>query len=124
MRRIAVAAAAALISTAAHASPDLICGAPTVLLGDEPFDRNPVVSVEVSYRPDLHAWRIFHHLADGAVVSRGEQYVIVDLSNERKAQWRGSLNRNRSLLMIGEVRNGNGALEYHGSMTAPRAADW
>jgi hypothetical protein len=76
--------------------PDLICGAPRVLLGDDPRDNNPVVSVEVTYNPDAHAWHVFHRMANGQVISRSEQYAITDWSDNRRSQWTGSLNRNRS----------------------------
>jgi len=93
--------------------PNLICDAPHVFIGDEP-DSNPVVSVEVSYRPDDHAWRIFHHRANGQVISRGEQYAITDWSDANKTQWTGSLYRNRFLYMIGEVKkNANGEPIYN-----------
>lgn len=89
----------------------LVCGAPVVSVGDT-HDRNPVVSVEVKYSAADHAWRIFHHLANGEVVSRSEQYAVVDASSDGKRQWRGSLNRNRSLYMIGEARREQGQIIY------------
>jgi len=100
-------AALVLLSTTASAL-ELTCAAPRVLRGDDPRDTNPVVKVEVKYSDPDHAWRIFHHLRDGAVVSRSEQYAVLDTSNERKTQWKGSLNRNRYLYMIGEVARGDG----------------
>jgi hypothetical protein len=38
------------------------------------------------------------------VAARNEQYAIQDWSNNRKTQWQGSLNRNRNLVLVGEVR--------------------
>jgi hypothetical protein len=102
-RSLLAAAALVLISTTAASAFELNCGAPRVALGDEP-DNNPVVSVEIRYIPEDHAWRVFHNRRDGLVVSRSEQYAIQDASNDRKAQWQGSLNRARHLYMIGEVR--------------------
>lgn len=106
MRNVIMAAAAVLLagSTPAAFAFELNCGAPRVAVGDDLADGNPVVRVEVKYNKDDHAWRIFHHRRDGMVVSRGEQYAMQDATNERKIQWQGSLNRNRSLYMIGEVK--------------------
>lgn len=81
----------------------LICGMPTVSIGDEPDD-NPVTSVEVRYNATDHAWRIFHYRRNGLVVARNEQYAIQDASNDRKSQWQGSHNRYHSLYMVGEAR--------------------
>jgi hypothetical protein len=89
----------------------LVCGAPVVSVGDT-YDGNPVISVEVKYNAADHAWRVFHHRANGEVVSRSEQYAIVDASDDNKAQWRGSLNRNRSIYMIGEARREQGQIIY------------
>jgi uncharacterized protein YraI len=83
----------------------LTCDRPQVLLGDDPRDPNPVIGIELSYSPQDHAWRIFHHQANGGVVSRSEQYAIVDNTSSNKVQWSGSLNRNRSLFMVGEVKS-------------------
>jgi predicted aspartyl protease len=82
----------------------LVCDRPQVILGDEPRDPNPVTWIEVSYAPADHAWRIFHHFQNGGVVSRSEQYALVDNTSANKVQWSGSLNRNRSLFMVGEVK--------------------
>src|SRR4029077_9375684 len=104
-RALLAATAMLFISTAAASAIEINCGAPRVALGDEP-DSNPVVSVDIRYIPEDHAWRIFHNRRDGLVVSRSEQYAIQDASNDRKAQWQGSLNRQCNLYMIGEVRRG------------------
>jgi hypothetical protein len=82
----------------------LVCDRPQVMLGDDPRDPNPVIRIEVSYSAADHAWRIFHHFQNGGVVSRSEQYAVVDDTTPNKAQWSGSLNRNRSLFMVGEVK--------------------
>ena len=84
-----------------------------MLLGDDPRDNNPVVSVEVSYLPDDHQWRVFHTLRNGLVVSRSEQYAINDASTDSIAQWQGSHGRMRQLYMIGEVKRGPKGIEYH-----------
>jgi hypothetical protein len=90
-------------SPAARDQGSLLCGTPTVIVGDTPDD-NPVTSIEVIYNATDHAWRIFHYRRNGLVVARNEQYAIQDARNDRKAQWQGSLNRNRNLYMIGEAR--------------------
>jgi hypothetical protein len=111
---LTAAAMALLVTTApAFAALELNCGAPRLALGDDPRDFNPVVSVEVRYIPEDHAWRIFHNRRDGLVVSRSEQYAIQDATNDYKTQWQGSLNRARHLYMVGEVRRvDNGAYVY------------
>lgn len=111
-RSLLAAAALLLISTASASAYELNCAAPRVALGDDFADNNPVVSVEVQYYPEDHAWRVFHHRNDGLVVSRGEQYAIQDASTDYKAQWQGSLNRARHLYMIGEVKRVDGVLLY------------
>jgi gag-polyprotein putative aspartyl protease len=111
-RSLLVAVALVSISTAASAV-ELTCAAPRVAVGDDPRDNNPVVKIEVKYSNADHAWRIFHHLRNGLVISRSEQYGIQDASNEHKTQWQGSLNRARHLYMIGEVtRAGTDGIVY------------
>jgi len=112
MKRTSLAVAALLISTVAASAYDLTCAAPRVALGDDPRDDNPVVSVEIKFVPEEHLWRVFHHLADGLVVSRSEQYAIQDASTDNKAQWQGTLNRARHLTMVGEIKRVDGALVY------------
>ena len=112
MRSLPAAAVLLLISTVAAPAYELICSAPRVALGDDSRDNNPVVSVEIRYVPDDHAWRIFHKLRNGLVVSRSEQYAIQDASGDRRIQWQGTLNRARNLYMIGEVRSGEGGIAY------------
>jgi len=95
VKSLLTAVAMALLATTApaFAALELNCGAPRLALGDDPRDFNPVVSVEVRYIPEDHAWRIFHNRRDGLVVSRSEQYAIQDATNDYKTQWQGSLNR-------------------------------
>jgi len=92
---------------------ELKCTTPRVALGDGPDD-NPVVAIEVIYKPEDHAWRVFHHRRNGLVVARNEQYAIQDATNNDKTEWSGSLNRNRNLVMVGEVRQSadNGTFQY------------
>jgi len=81
------------------------CGAPQIELGGEPGDNNPAVAVSISYRAKDHdKWRIVRTLRNGTVVSRAEQYAIVDLSDDHMTKWLGSLYDNRSLMTVGEIR--------------------
>jgi hypothetical protein len=109
----ATAASAAPATPAGPVVLDLTCDAPQIALGDDPRDTNPVVSVDVRYVVDEHQWRVIHHLRNGLIVSRSEQYAIQDVTNVSKVQWQGSLNRARQLYMIGEIRpDANGTLRY------------
>jgi hypothetical protein len=101
-----------MLSTVAPSALELNCGAPRVALGDDPRDNNPVVKVEIRYVADEHQWRVFHHLRDGLVVSRSEQYAIRDSSDARTIQWQGSLNRAPHLYMIGEIRHDENGVVY------------
>jgi hypothetical protein len=92
---------------------ELVCGAPKVFIGDEPHDPNPVVQVEVSYDQSRHEWLIFHHHANGLVAARAQQYAMEDWTNADQTKWAGSLNRNRSLYMVGELqRDRNSGIVY------------
>lgn len=99
-----ITAAVMTLGLASTANAGLVCGAPRVFLGDEPNDPNPVVSVEVNYDPSQHLWSVFHHHYNGLVAARMSQYAWEDWSNPNQMRWAGSLNRNRSLYMVGEVR--------------------
>jgi len=100
-----------LISTAAASAFEMNCDAPRTYLGED-RSANPVAKIDIKYSPDDHAWRVFHYLRDGLVVSRSEQYAIMDASNDRRTQWQGSLNRQRNLYMIGEVRRVEDGILY------------
>ena len=104
MKKYLIAAAITAALTASASAADFVCGAPRVALGDNSRDNNPVVNVEVRHNPDDHSWRIFHILRNGLIVSRSEQYSILDASGSGRTQWRGSLNRQRNLYMIGEIK--------------------
>jgi hypothetical protein len=56
---------------------------------------NPVVSVEITYLPDQHAWQIFHHPLNGMVASRTQQYGIEDWSDHYRVRWAGNLIEHR-----------------------------
>jgi len=115
VKRILLASCAALaLFTTSASAYEVTCGAPRmVFTTDYSPDTNPVVGVEVRYEPQDHAWRVFHTLRDGRVVSRSEQYSITDSSSDNFAQWQGSHAKMRHLFMIGEVKRGPKGIEYH-----------
>jgi uncharacterized protein YraI len=82
---------------------DMVCGAPTVYVGDDPRDTDPVVGVEVNYDASTRNWQVFHHHSSGLVASRSQQYAIEDFSDNNRTRWGGSLNRNRSLYMMAQA---------------------
>lgn len=117
MKRELLAATAALMicATSAFAGGyELQCSAPQTLVGEDANDPNPVTQIAVDYSWDDHAWRVFHQLRNGAVVSRQAQYGMADLSNNHKTQWQGRLLRQPWLFMIGEVKgNDRGEFTYN-----------
>jgi hypothetical protein len=82
------------------ASSPLKCGAANVDVGND-GDPNRVVSTYVAHNPGQ--WMIKHTLADGTVVDRSLQYAITDFAGPSALQWRGTLNRNPNMTMVGEV---------------------
>jgi hypothetical protein len=116
MTKFLLTAAVLLIGTAAANAATITCGQPTVAPYD--YDRNPVVSIEVDYQPQFHAWQIFHHRASGDVISRNAQYVVADRSDSHVLRWGGELYRNRSLYMVGKmwIDFGTGAARYEESL--------
>jgi hypothetical protein len=48
-------------------------------------------------------WTIKHTLANGVVIDRSLQYLITDYTGPNVLQWRGTLIRNTSMLMVGEA---------------------
>ena len=116
MKRELLAATAALMicATSAFAGGyELQCNAPQTLVGEDANDRNPVQRIAVDYSWDDHAWRVFHQLRSGAVVSRQVQYGITDTSNSIKTQWQGKLLRQPWLFMIGEIKKNGNEFVYH-----------
>jgi hypothetical protein len=81
----------------AHAG--ITCGRALVDVGKT--GRNGVVETTVAI--DDHVWTVKHTLADGTVIDRSLQYMMVDKSTEDKSQWRGSLLVNPKLYMVGEI---------------------
>ena len=103
VKSMIVAGVITLSLARAATGTELACGAPQVFIGDQPNDPNPVVSVDVSYQPSLHAWQVFHHHYNGMVAARAQQYAVEDWSDGVHTRWAGALNRNRALYMIAEA---------------------
>ena len=111
MKKVLLAGVAFVAFTMGAHAAEYECNAPTVYPADN--DPNPVVSVEVNYDPSEHAWQVFHHRQDGSVVSRGQQYAMVDYSDQTRMEWGGTLNRNRQISMrAGMKRDQRGGLLY------------
>ncbi len=95
--------AAVITATAASASAlELKCNAPQMLTGEDTTDANPVVMVDV--RHDQQGWLVKHHLRNGEIVSRNDQYAISDMTNSSKTEWQGILYRNSKLFMTGAIK--------------------
>ena len=108
LKKCLLAAVAASV-IAAPANAALNCGAPIIDVGDA--GRNGVTSTYVDHGDN--GWVIRHTLADGKVVDRAVQYAIRDQSGPKATRWTGSLNRNPSMTMLGEISQvTNGQPEY------------
>jgi hypothetical protein len=99
-----------------NSAPDLVCGRPVLVQGNEGYDSNPVVRTEVSYSASDHSWRVFHYFANGGVVSRSDQYGVLDMSNANQTEWTGTWRRNNSKVMFGDIRLKNGQPFYYETM--------
>lgn len=106
---ILMAGTVVLAASSANAGISLRCDAPIIATGAG-TDANPVVSISVSQEGNVGGgWQILHLLADGTVVSRGQQYHIADYSDASSTKWKGQLRRNPNLWMVGEIfREGTG----------------
>jgi hypothetical protein len=93
------AAPSATFAPSRPASSALNCGAANVVGNDD--DPNVIVSTYVAHDPGK--WMIKHALANGTVVDRSLQYAITDYAGPSAQQWRGTLNRNPNMTMVGEV---------------------
>jgi hypothetical protein len=112
MIRFLIVTALALFATAAQASgapqPEtggltgsLFCHAPRLLISSGQPHPNPIITSDVNY---YHGhWQVLHHLADGAVIARSNQYHMVDDSHGNILQWSGFMLRNSVLLMKGNA---------------------
>jgi len=111
---LAATAALTICVSANAATIELQCEAPRTLVGEDVNDTNPVTATAVGYSWDDHAWRVFHQLRSGAIVSRQSQYGMTDTSKAGvKTQWQGRLLRQPWLFMTGEIKKSGDDFEYH-----------
>lgn len=97
MKKYLLASVAAL-AIGGPARAALNCGPATIDLGEP---SGGVVSTYVAHDPGK--WVIRHTLANGMLVDRGTQYAITDYTSPTAMQWRGVLDRNPRMTMVGEV---------------------
>ena len=105
-------AAFALLTTGAQAY-EVTCNAPRVLLGADPNDINPVVSVDLRYVPEDHRGA---SSTTCATVWWCRVRSNTPFRMPRPTTWRSgrAANRQRNLYMVGEVDRGNdGGIYYH-----------
>ena len=93
-------ASVAALAIGGPASAAINCGPARVEIGDP--GAIGVVSTYVAHDPD-GKWTIRHTLANGAVIDRSLQYLITDYTSPNALQWRGTLMRNASMIMVGEA---------------------
>jgi clan AA aspartic protease (TIGR02281 family) len=101
---VVMAAATVAFVGHAQAATELNCFPARTLIGDNnPTSGNRVVKTYVRHSDS--GWVVFHTLESAAVIDRSSQYGIVDTSNPSSPdQWTGALNRNPSLIMVGQIR--------------------
>jgi hypothetical protein len=114
---LTTAAFAALVMVApiGNAHAGINCGVPNQLVGATGKDY--VTHSYISIDPTTKKWSITHNLNSGLVVHRDEQYTIIFNGTEKEwsggVQWKGRLNKNPSLWMVGEARSSeNGGPTY------------
>jgi hypothetical protein len=76
----ALFAIAAAVPAAAHAL-DINCEAPMVAFGDARPGSGSSVGVRISIDQGRFGWQVFHDLRDGRVISRIDQYAVIDMRN-------------------------------------------
>jgi hypothetical protein len=105
-------AALAMIAPIGNAHAGMNCGVPNQLVGATGKDY--VTRSYVSIDPTTKKWSITHNLASAMSVHRDEQYTITFTGTENKwdgaLQWKGRLNKNPSLWMVGEARTSENGL--------------
>jgi hypothetical protein len=109
-------ASAVLVGLTGASNADVLrCGQARVWPAE--IDNNPVVSTDVSRDPDTHSWIILHHMADGSIASRNQQYGIVDWpygADLDDSRWTGNLLRDprRNIHMVGMIKYTNQGVFY------------
>jgi hypothetical protein len=91
-------ASVAALAIGGPVSAAINCGPAMIDVGDA---SGGVASTYVAHDPGK--WVIRHTLANGMLVDRGTQYAISDYTNTTTMQWRGLLDRNPRMTMVGEV---------------------
>jgi hypothetical protein len=114
----ALFAIAAAVPAAAHAL-DINREAPMVTFGDARPGSGSSVRVRIAIDQGRFGWQVFHDLRDGRVISRVDQYAVVDMRNavnyqkpgfHRDTSWLGLLQSNRDLMMEGRLFDRDGEL--------------
>jgi aspartyl protease len=127
MRKIlgVLVAISAAIPAPAYAI-DINCSAPLVVFGDARNGPGSSVSVRVAVDENGLGWQVFHDLRDGRVISRIDQYAVIDMRNavnyqkpgfHRDTSWLGLLQSNRDLMMEGRLFDRDGGLYYAEKLT-------
>jgi hypothetical protein len=122
---VVVVAISATIPAPAYAV-DINCSAPLVVFGDARPGPGSSVGVRVAVDENGLGWQVFHDLRDGRVISRVDQYAVVDMRNpanyskpgfHRDTSWLGILQSNRNLMMEGRLYDRDGGVYYSEKLT-------
>jgi clan AA aspartic protease (TIGR02281 family) len=97
---VAILGVVAFAAFASPANAELICGE---AVSDGSYASGGGSWSRVVYESDARTWTVEHHLPNGQVISRGEQYNVTDRTDSNRLQWSGTQYRNPRLHMIGEV---------------------
>jgi hypothetical protein len=97
-----------------------------VTFGDAHPGSGSSVGVRIAIDQGRFGWQVFHDLRDGRVISRIDQYAVVDMRNavnyrkpgfHRDTSWLGLLQSNRDLMMEGRLFARDGGLYYAEKLT-------
>jgi hypothetical protein len=95
-------------------APELLhCGAAQVTPAE--YDTNPVISTEIAYNPDTHVWTVDHHMRNGQIAARQQQYAMTDWPFDaytNDVRWTGNLLRDPKIHMVGWIRYTNQGIFY------------
>ena len=125
MRR-AILTCLALAAPFGAQAMDINCSAPSVVFGDARPGQGSSVGVRIAVDENGLGWQVFHDLRDGRVISRVDQYAVLDMRNSanyskpgfhRDTAWLGLLQSNRDLMMEGRLYDGDGGLYYAEKLT-------
>lgn len=97
---VAILGVAAFAAFPSPAHPELICGE---AVSDGSYASGGGSWSRIVYESSTRTWAVEHHLPNGQVVWRGEQYNVIDRSDSSRLQWSGTQYQNPRLHMIGEV---------------------